>query len=68
MTLQQMRKEIQEIKNSIITQYEPLKKVFILGVEDSPTETEIEAYSQAHPFTHILKLTRQSWRMSLNDN
>jgi hypothetical protein len=64
MTLLQIRKEIAELKNSIITQYEPLCKVFILGGKDSPVEAEIEAYSQAHPHTHVLKLIRKSCRKS----
>lgn len=62
MSLSQLRKEINELKYSFIEEHEPIHKVFILRVKDSPTEAEIEAYSQAHPYTKIIKLTRKSCR------
>lgn len=61
MTVQQLRKAIEEIKNSFITQYEPSYALFIFN-EDGLTTTEgltvedVEAYSQAHPHTHIVRL------------
>ena len=66
MSLQQLRKEIQELKNSIITQYEPLCKVFVFrenGFTDTEeTEEDLKAYVAAHPHTHVLKLIRKSCR------
>jgi predicted nucleotidyltransferase len=66
MSLQHLRKEIQELKNSLITQYEPLCKVFIFrenGFTDArETEEDLKAYAAAHPHTHVLKLIRKSCR------
>jgi hypothetical protein len=62
MSLQKLRKEIQELKEALITRFEPLCKIFILGVKDSPTEADIGAYAQAHPHTHIVKLIRKNCR------
>ena len=60
MSLLQLKNQIEKLKRSIILDIEPSFKVFILGNFDSPTEAEIEAYTVAHPHTHILKLTRKS--------
>lgn len=62
MSLQQLKRELEELKRSIVRETEPLCKVFILGKADSPSEDEIEAYAALHPHTHILKLTRKSFR------
>jgi hypothetical protein len=56
MNIQSMRKEIRELRNSLLYKYEPVCKAFILGTEDSPPAEEIEAYRQAHPRTHIVIL------------
>lgn len=60
MSISQIRTEIKELHKSFLSQYQPICKIFILGVKDSPTLEEIEAYSLSHPGTHVLKLTRQS--------
>ena len=66
MSLLQLRKEIQELKNSIITQYEPQFKIFVFrenGFTDAgETEEDLKAYVAAHPHTHVLKLIRKSCR------
>lgn len=62
MSFQQLKNQIEELKRSIIQETEPLYKVFILGTKDSSTEAEIQAYAVSHPHTHILKLTRKSFR------
>ncbi len=59
MNLLGIRKEIREIKHTILYKYEPVCKAFILGKEDSPIEDEIEAYRQDHPLTRAVVLTRK---------
>lgn len=61
MTVQQLRKAIEDIKSPFITQYEPSCALFIFN-EDGLTTTEgltaadVEAYSIEHPHTHIVIL------------
>jgi len=66
MSLLQIRKELKELKNSIITQYEPLCKVFVFRdngfTYTGETEEYLKAYRAAHPHTHVLKLIRKSCR------
>ena len=66
MSLQQIKNEIQEPKNSIITQYEPLCKIFVFRengfTDEGETEDDLKAYVAAHPHTHVLKLIRKSCR------
>ena len=66
MSLQQIKNEIQELKNSIITQYEPLCKIFVFRengfTDEGETEDDLKAYVAAHPHTHVLKLIRNSCR------
>jgi len=66
MSLQKLRKEIRELKNSIIAQYEPLCKVFVFrengSTDEGETEEDLKAYVAAHPQTHVLKLIRKSCR------
>jgi hypothetical protein len=59
MNIQSMRKEIREFRDSLLYKYEPACKAFILGVEDSSTETEIASYRKAHPRTYIVILYRK---------
>jgi hypothetical protein len=56
MNIQSMRKEIRELRDSLLYKYEPVCKAFVLGTKDSPTEEEIEAYREAHPHTHVVVL------------
>lgn len=56
-----MRKDFEELKTSIISENEPLNKVFIfnengLTTTESLTVADVEAYSKAHPHTHIVRL------------
>jgi len=67
MNVREIRKEIKELKNSIVSLYEPVCKAFILGAEDSPTEEEIEAYRQAHPHTRVVLLTRKNCGINYRD-
>ena len=53
------KKEILELKDSILWKHEPVCKAFILGANDSPTEEEIPAYRQEHPHTKVVVLTRK---------
>jgi hypothetical protein len=62
MSLLQLKNQIEKLKRSIILDIEPSFKVFILGKANSPTKEEIQAYTVAHPRTHVLKLTRKSYR------
>jgi len=57
-----MRKEIQELRNSLLYKYEPVCKVFILGINESPTEAEVEDYRRDHPHTRVIQLIRKSCR------
>jgi len=36
MNIQSMRKEIQELRNSLLYKHEPVCKAFVLGAEDKP--------------------------------
>lgn len=66
MRLQGLRKEISELKTSIVTQYEPQYKIFIFrenGLTDAgENEEDFRSYTVAHPHTHVLKLIRKSCR------
>jgi len=59
MNVTAIRKEIRELKNSILWKHEPVCKAFILGAKDSPAEAEIEAYRKDHPHTHVVLLYRK---------
>lgn len=59
MNLQSVRSEIGELRNSLLYQYEPTCKAFILGAKDSPTEAEVEDYRKDHPHTKVVVLTRK---------
>jgi hypothetical protein len=59
MNLQNMRKEIRELRNSLLYKYEPVCRAFVLGTEDSPTEEDIAAYRESHPNTHVVVLYRR---------
>ena len=69
MSLQQLRKELTELKNSIITQYEPQFKIFIFCengfTNTGEREEDFKVYVAAHPHTHVLKLIRKSCRKAL---
>jgi hypothetical protein len=69
MSLTQLKKELKELKNSIITQYEPQFKIFVFrvnGLTDAgETEEDVNTYIAAHPHTHVLKLIRRSCRKAL---
>ncbi len=62
MSIKGLRAEISKLKKLFVSQYKPACKLFILGVKDSPTEDDIEAYRSSHASTHILILTRKSCR------
>lgn len=66
MSLLQLRKGLKELKNSIITQYEPQFKIFVFRenefTDSRETEEDLNAYLAAHPHTHVLKLIRKSCR------
>lgn len=59
MSIRQLRTEIKELKDSIISQYEPACKVFIMGTKDSPPEEEITAYRRDHSHTRVVVLFRR---------
>lgn len=67
MTVQQLKKEINELKNSIISKTQPAFKVVIFN-EDGLTTTEglavadVEAYSKEHPNTQIIRLRLANFR------
>ena len=66
MSLQQLKKEIEKLKNSAITRYEPQFKIFVFhinGLTDAgETEEEVNTYIAAHPHTHVMKFFRKSFR------
>jgi len=66
MSLLQIRKDMQELKNLIISEIQPAFKIFILrengSTDEGETEEDLKAYAAAHPHTHVLKLIRKSCR------
>lgn len=62
MSIKRLSAEISELKKLFISQYEPAYKLFILGVKDTPTEDDIEAYRSSHPHTRVITLIRKSCR------
>lgn len=66
MSFQQLKRELKELKNSLITQYEPQNKIFIFqenGLTDAgETEGDLKVYVATHPHTRVLKLIRKSCR------
>jgi len=62
MSLQQIKRDITELKRSLVTASGPLCKVFISGACGNHTEEEMSAYEAANPHTHIIKLIRKSCR------
>jgi hypothetical protein len=66
MSLLQIRKDMQELKNLIMFETQPAFKIFIFrenGFTDAgETEECLKAYRAAHPHTHVLKLIRKSCR------
>lgn len=69
MSFLKLRKELKELKNSIITQYEPQFKTFVFQVNGltaaGETEEDVNTYIAAHSHTHVLKLFRKSFRKAL---
>lgn len=66
MSLQQFRRELRQLKNSI-TERQGLKfKIFIFranGFTDAgETEEDFKNFVSANPHTHVLKLVRKSFR------
>lgn len=59
MNVMSIRKEIRELKNSIIWKQKPVCKAFIMGAKDGPTKAEIEAYRKDHPHIKVIVLTRK---------
>jgi hypothetical protein len=59
MNVMSIRKEIRELKNSIIWKQEPVCEAFIMGAKNSLTKAEIEAYRKDHPHTKVIVLTRK---------
>ena len=66
MSLQQLKKQIKELKNSAITQYEPQFKIFEFRVNGltnaGETEENVNTYIAAHPHTQVLKFFRKNFR------
>lgn len=59
MSISGIRKEIKELRDSILRKHEPVCKAFVIGAEGSPTEVEIETYRIDHPHTRVVVLTRK---------
>lgn len=66
LSLQQLKKQIKELKNSAITKYELQFKIFEFRVNDltnaGETEEDVDTYIVAHPHTHVMKFFRKSFR------
>ncbi len=64
MSILQLRKELKELKNSLIP--ETQNRIFIFrvnGLTDAgENEEDVRSYAVAHPHTHVLKLIRKSCR------
>lgn len=59
MTLQQLKKEIEEIKNSIISETEQPVKIFIFNIgglttTEGLTAAEVEEYTETHKHTKVV--------------
>lgn len=67
MSLLQLRKELQELKQSVIYENQPRVKVFVFKIggqitTEGLTAAEVDSYAQAHPYTQILRLQRADFR------
>jgi hypothetical protein len=68
MSIQQLRKNVEELKQSFITKYEPACKIFVfdgLTTEEGLTAANVESYSIKHPQTHIVTLFVEDMGASL---
>jgi hypothetical protein len=68
MSIQQLRKTVEELKQSFITKYEPAYKIFVfdsLTTEEGLTAAAIETYSIKHPHTRIVTLFVEDMGASL---
>lgn len=66
MSLLQLRKELKELKNSLIseTQY----KIFIINIgglttQDGLTIEQVDEYERTHPYTKVLRLQLADFRV-----
>lgn len=67
MSLLQLRKDIQDLKNSLIYETQPIVKVFVFKIgglvtTEGLTVAEVNAYAKEHPYTQILRLQRADFR------
>jgi hypothetical protein len=67
MTLQQLRRDIQELKSSIISETQPQVKIFVFKIggqitTEGLTAAEVDGYALAHPYTKILRLQLANFR------
>jgi hypothetical protein len=72
MTLQQLKKEIKELKSSIISETQPAVKIFVFKIggqitTEDLTATDVCAYEKAHPRTKILRLQRADFRKKVSE-
>jgi hypothetical protein len=71
LNLSQIKKQIQELKNSVIAENTVLCKVFAFrenGLTDAgETEADMKAYSKAYPHTRIVKLFYKNCGRTRND-
>lgn len=67
MSLLQLRKELQELKQSIIYETQPAVKVFVFKIgglltTEGLTAADVGAYAKDHPYTKILRLQCADFR------
>ena len=68
MSIQQLRITVEELKQSFITKYEPICRIFVFdgpATEDGLTAADVESYSIEHPYTHIVTLFIEDMGASL---
>jgi hypothetical protein len=67
LSLQQLKKDIRGLKDSLISETQPKVKVFVFKIggqvtTEGLTVAEVDAYAKEHPYTQILRLQRADFR------
>jgi hypothetical protein len=72
MTFQQLRRDIQELKSSIVSGTQPQFKIFefkIGGFETTEglTAADVDEYENTHPYTKVMRFRRADFRKKVSE-